>query len=126
MLSKPLATFTRGSPLSPRDAGTSLLITDLLNLDLEIQNITKAANAHTGGPAAYQPIRDSFVRVNRTNRIAYYDVNSRRICSFSGRLRKERDELLSMDMYSRISRSIWPYCRTHRSIQISTHSVTPS
>lgn len=70
------ATFTTASPLSQRDAGTTLLINDLLQLDLAIQNITHAANGYTGGAAAYQLIRDSFAQVNRTNRIAYYDAMS--------------------------------------------------
>lgn len=68
------ATFTKASPLSSRDAGTTLLVNDLLQLDLAIQNITHAANGYTGGVSAYQPIRDSFAQVNRTNRIAYYDA----------------------------------------------------
>lgn len=70
------ATFNTASPLSPRDTGTTLLINDLLQLDLAIQNITHAANSYTGGVTAYQPIRDSFAQVNRTNRIVYYDAMS--------------------------------------------------
>ncbi|KAK3073625.1 hypothetical protein LTR53_004635 [Teratosphaeriaceae sp. CCFEE 6253] len=62
------------TPLAVRDAGTDLLVTDLLQLDQAIRNITYAASNYTGGVAAYRPIRDSFVQVNRTNRIAYYDA----------------------------------------------------
>lgn len=57
-----------------RDAGTTLLVNDLLRLDQAIRNITYAAGNYTGGQAAYQPIRDSFAQVNYTNRIAYYDA----------------------------------------------------
>lgn len=68
-------TFTTlASPLSTRDSGTTLLINDLLQLDIAIRGITYAAGNYTGGVVAYQPIRDSFAQVNRTNRIAYYDA----------------------------------------------------
>jgi hypothetical protein len=68
------ATFNTASPLLPRNAGTTLLVNDLLQLDLAIRNITYAAGNYTGGVEAYQPIRESFAQVNRTNRIAYYDA----------------------------------------------------
>lgn len=58
----------------PRDAGTVLLVDDLLRLDNAIKSITYAAGNYTGGVASYGPIRESFVQVNRTNRIAYYDA----------------------------------------------------
>nr|POF01057.1 hypothetical protein CFP56_21005 [Quercus suber] len=69
-----LATTALATPLAVRDAGTTLLVNDLLRLDLAIRNITYAAGNYTGGSAAYQPIRESFAEVNRTNRIAYYDA----------------------------------------------------
>ncbi|EMC98818.1 hypothetical protein BAUCODRAFT_381363 [Baudoinia panamericana UAMH 10762] len=68
------AAISSASPLAVRDAGTDLLIADLLRLDQAIKNISYAAGNYTGGTAAYQPIRDSFAQVNRTNRIAYYDA----------------------------------------------------
>ncbi|KAK4496501.1 hypothetical protein PRZ48_012481 [Zasmidium cellare] len=68
------ATLAFASPIIERDAGTDLLINDLLRLDNAIKTITTAANGYTGGQAAYQPIRESFAEVNRTNRIAYYDA----------------------------------------------------
>ncbi|KAK3673523.1 hypothetical protein LTR78_006757 [Recurvomyces mirabilis] len=60
--------------LATRDAGTNLLVNDLLCLDRAIRTITYAAGNYTGGTAAYEPIRESFAEVNRTNRIAYYDA----------------------------------------------------
>ncbi|CAK4033682.1 Hypothetical predicted protein [Lecanosticta acicola] len=68
------AALAFASPLDERDAGTDLLIQDLLRLDRAINTITTAANGYTGGQADYQPIRESFAEVNRTNRIAYYDA----------------------------------------------------
>lgn len=68
------ATLAFASPVTERDAGTDLLIKDLLRLDRAIKTITTAANGYTGGQAAYEPIRESFAEVNRTNRIAYYDA----------------------------------------------------
>ncbi|KAF2206788.1 hypothetical protein CERZMDRAFT_103088 [Cercospora zeae-maydis SCOH1-5] len=59
-------------PLENRDAGGDLLINDLLVLDAAIRTITYAARNYTGGVAEYQPIRESFAEVNRTNRIAYF------------------------------------------------------
>lgn len=61
-------------PLSTRDAGTDLLVNDLLRLDAAIKTLTYAAGNYTGGVEAYQPIRESFAAVNRTNRIAYHDA----------------------------------------------------
>lgn len=69
-----LSVLATASPLATRDAGTNLLIKDLLVLDEAIKTITYAANSYTGGVAAYEPIRESFAAVNRTNRIAYYDA----------------------------------------------------
>ncbi|KAK5124825.1 hypothetical protein LTR85_001538 [Meristemomyces frigidus] len=69
-----LASTALATPLTRRDAGTTLLVHDLLVLDQAIRNITYAAGNYTGGTAAYQPIRDSFAQVNHTNRIAYYDA----------------------------------------------------
>ncbi|EME81730.1 uncharacterized protein MYCFIDRAFT_87104 [Pseudocercospora fijiensis CIRAD86] len=66
--------LTLATPLRTRDAGTTLLVNDLLRLDRAIRTITYAAGNYTGGQAAYQPIRESFAEVNRTNRIAYYDA----------------------------------------------------
>ncbi|USW55988.1 Putative Cell wall mannoprotein [Septoria linicola] len=66
--------FSAATPLETRDAGTDLLVKDLLRLDQAIRTITYAAGNYTGGTAAYQPIRESFSEVNRTNRIAYYDA----------------------------------------------------
>ncbi|KAK3652928.1 hypothetical protein LTR56_004876 [Elasticomyces elasticus] len=68
------AAIASTSPLATRDAGTDLLIKDLLRLDLAIRNITYAAGNYTGGTATYEPIRESFSQVNLTNRIAYYDA----------------------------------------------------
>lgn len=62
------------TPLVDRDAGTDLLITDLLRLDRAIRTITTAANSFTGTAASYGAIRESISEVNRTNRIAYYDA----------------------------------------------------
>ncbi|KAK4556989.1 hypothetical protein LTR86_005970 [Recurvomyces mirabilis] len=62
------------TPLATRDAGTDLLVNDLLRLDRAIRTITYAAGNYTGGTAAYEPIRESFAEVDRTNRIAYYDA----------------------------------------------------
>lgn len=59
------------TPLESRDAGGDILINDLLRLDAAIRTITYAAGNYTGGVAQYQPIRESFSEVNRTNRIAY-------------------------------------------------------
>nr|POE54315.1 hypothetical protein CFP56_41254 [Quercus suber] len=69
-----IATTALATPLTTRDAGTDLLVHDLLVLDRAIRTITYAAGNYTGGTAAYQPIRESFAEVNRTNRIAYYDA----------------------------------------------------
>lgn len=66
-------TITAASPLAARDAGTDLLIKDLLVLDAAIRNITYAADNYTGGAEGYQRIRESFAQTNCTNRIAYYD-----------------------------------------------------
>ena len=66
--------FVTSTPLTTRDAGTDLLVTDLLRLDRAIRNITYAAGNYTGGSAGYQAIRESFAQTNRTNRIAYYDA----------------------------------------------------
>ncbi|PPJ54352.1 hypothetical protein CBER1_07130 [Cercospora berteroae] len=60
------------NPLDSRDAGGDILINDLLRLDAAIRTITYAAGNYTGGVAQYQPIRESFSEVNRTNRIAYF------------------------------------------------------
>lgn len=60
------------TPLDSRDAGGDILINDLLRLDAAIRTITYAAGNYTGGVAQYQPIRESFSEVNRTNRIAYF------------------------------------------------------
>lgn len=68
------ATFNTASPSLRRDAGTTLLVSDLLQLDLAIQHFAYAAGNYTEGVAAYQPIRKSFAEVNRTNQIAYYDA----------------------------------------------------
>lgn len=68
------ATLGFASPIIERDAGTDLLIHDLLVLDRAIKSIATAANGYTGGQAAFEPIRESFAEVNRTNRIAYYDA----------------------------------------------------
>lgn len=68
------ACLATATPIVERDAGTDLLITDLLRLDRAIRTITTAANSYTGDAASYQPIRESFSEVNRTNRIAYYDA----------------------------------------------------
>jgi len=56
-----------------RDAGANLLVNDLLVLDNAIKNITIAANGYAGGVEAYQPIRESLLQVNYTNRIAYFE-----------------------------------------------------
>lgn len=67
------STLTTASPLAPRDAGTDLLIKDLLVLDAAIRNITYAAGNYTGGAEGYKRIRESFAQTNFTNRVAYYD-----------------------------------------------------
>lgn len=69
-------TFATSTPLITRDAGTDLLITDLLRLDRAIKSITYAAESYTGGSAGYEAIRESFAQTNRTNRIAYYDATT--------------------------------------------------
>ncbi|KAK5111235.1 hypothetical protein LTR62_005263 [Meristemomyces frigidus] len=69
-----LTVLANAAPPDTRDPHTDLLVTDLLRLDLAIRNITYAAGNYTGGVAAYEPIRESFAEVNRTNRIAYYDA----------------------------------------------------
>ncbi|PBP25976.1 hypothetical protein BUE80_DR003043 [Diplocarpon rosae] len=68
------STLLAATPLVARDAGTDLLITDLLHLDRAIRNITYAAGNYTGGTAGYQAIRESIAQTNRTNRIAYDDA----------------------------------------------------
>ncbi|KAL2068759.1 hypothetical protein VTL71DRAFT_15097 [Oculimacula yallundae] len=68
------STLAAASPLAARDAGTDLLITDLLRLDRAIRTITYAAGNYTGGAEGYKAIRESFAETNRTNRIAYYDA----------------------------------------------------
>ena len=70
VLTTSIATFASASPLAQRDAGTGLLITDLLRLDRAIRNITYAAGNYTGGHADYEPIREALAQVNTTNRIA--------------------------------------------------------
>lgn len=70
-----LYTSTLAAPLlQQRDAGTQLLIKDLLVLDQAIRNVTYAAGNYTGDQAGYQRIRDSFAQVNTTNRVAYHDA----------------------------------------------------
>ena len=68
------STLAAASPIVTRDAGTDLLITDLLRLDRAIRTITYAAGNYTGGAEGYRAIRESFSETNRTNRIAYYDA----------------------------------------------------
>ena len=68
------AAFSLATPFETRDAGTDLLVKDLLRLDRAIRTITTAANSYTGDQAGYGAIRESFSEVNRTNRIAYYDA----------------------------------------------------
>ncbi|CZT47557.1 uncharacterized protein RSE6_08132 [Rhynchosporium secalis] len=67
-------TLAVATPLTTRDTGTDLLITDLLRLDRAIRTITYAAGNYTGGAEGYKAIRESFAETNRTNRIAYYDA----------------------------------------------------
>lgn len=80
------STLTAASPLVTRDAGTDLLITDLLRLDRAIRTITYAAGNYTGGAEGYQAIRESFSETNRTNRIAYYDAMTIKPRKFSSNL----------------------------------------
>jgi hypothetical protein len=68
------AATVAASPLATRDAGTDLLINDLLVLDRAIASIGYAAQAYTGGQEGYEAIREAFAETNRTNRIAYYDA----------------------------------------------------
>lgn len=88
------------TPLVTRDAGTELLIHDLLVLDAAINTMTYAAGNYTG--ADYEPIRESFAAVNRTNRIAYYNAMTipLRTCSVSKRRQKTPLMILSVENIS--------------------------
>ncbi|KAK5682915.1 hypothetical protein LTR17_027303 [Elasticomyces elasticus] len=59
------------TPIATRDARTDQLVQDLLRLDQSIKNSLYAVGNYTGGVAAYQPLRDSFLEIDRANRIAY-------------------------------------------------------
>lgn len=69
-----VASTIAAASLLARDAGTDLLIKDLLRLDQAIRTITYAAGNYTGGAEGYKAIRESFSETNRTNRIAYRDA----------------------------------------------------
>ncbi|KAK5730344.1 hypothetical protein LTR15_000281 [Elasticomyces elasticus] len=58
-------------PITTRDARTDQLVQDLLLLDQSIKNSVYAVGYYTGGVAAYQPLRESFLEIDRANRIAY-------------------------------------------------------
>ncbi|KAK5703027.1 hypothetical protein LTR97_003973 [Elasticomyces elasticus] len=59
------------TPITIRDARTDQLVQDLLLLDQLIKNSLYAVGNYTGGVAAYQPLRESFLEIDRANRIAY-------------------------------------------------------